>query len=75
MMEREFSYVDAMVYLSDEAKQPLQLVLRAILIQNQPQSGMIADIQSIAWRIIKVCDHYYFIPAIDCDMSILPKVF
>ena len=69
------SYFDAMVYLSDEAKQPLQLVLRAILIQNQPQSGMIADIQSIAWRIIKVCDHYYFIPAIDCDVSILPKVF
>lgn len=31
------SYFDAMVYLSDEAKQPLQLVLRAILIQNQPQ--------------------------------------
>ena len=33
-----------------EAKQPLQLVLRAILIQNQPQSGMIADIQSTAAR-------------------------
>lgn len=44
------SYFDAMVYLSDEAKQPLQLVLRAILIQNQPQSGMIADIQSTAAR-------------------------
>ena len=44
------SYFDAMVYLSDESKQPLQLVLRAILIQNQPQSGMIADIQSTAAR-------------------------
>ena len=44
------SYFDAMVYLSDEAKQPLQLVLRAILIQNQPQSGMIAYIQSTAAR-------------------------
>lgn len=44
------SYFDAMIYLSDEAKQPLQLVLRAILIQNQPQSGMIADIQSTAAR-------------------------
>ena len=44
------SYFDAMVYLSDETKQPLQLVLRAILIQNQPQSGMIADIQSTAAR-------------------------
>ena len=44
------SYFDAMVYLSDEAKQTLQLVLRAILIQNQPQSGMIAYIQSTAAR-------------------------
>lgn len=44
------SYFDAMIYISDEAKQPLQLVLRSILIQNQPQSGMIADIQSTAAR-------------------------
>ncbi|SFG68072.1 putative aldouronate transport system permease protein [Lachnospiraceae bacterium C7] len=44
------SYFDALIYLSSDAKQPLQLVLRAILIQNQPQSGMIADIQSTAAR-------------------------
>lgn len=44
------SYFDAMIYINSAAKQPLQLVLRAILIQNQPQSGMIADIQSTAAR-------------------------
>ena len=36
------SYFDAMIYLNDTAKQPLQLVLRSILIQSQPESGMIA---------------------------------
>ena len=44
------SYFDAMIYLNDSAKQPLQLVLRSILIQNQPESGMIADMQSTAAR-------------------------
>ena len=44
------SYFDAMIYLNDASKQPLQLVLRAILIQNQPESGMIADMQSTAQR-------------------------
>jgi putative aldouronate transport system permease protein len=44
------SYFDAMIYLSSESKQPLQLVLRSILIQNQPQQGMIADMQSTAAR-------------------------
>lgn len=44
------SYFDAMIYLNDSAKQPLQLVLRSILIQNQPESGMIADMQSTAQR-------------------------
>ena len=44
------SYFDAMIYLNDAAKQPLQLVLRSILIQNQPESGMIADMQSTAAR-------------------------
>ena len=42
------SYFDAMIYLDDANKQPLQLVLRSILIQNQPRPGMIADIQSTA---------------------------
>ena len=44
------SYFDAMIYLNDEAKKPLQLVLRSILIQNQPEPGMVSDIQSTAAR-------------------------
>lgn len=44
------SYFDAMVYLNSSAKQPLQLVLRAILIQSQPEPGMVSDIQSTAQR-------------------------
>ena len=44
------SYFDAMIYLNEAAKQPLQLVLRSILIQNQPESGMISDMQSTAAR-------------------------
>ena len=43
-------YFDAMIYLDDAAKQPLQLVLRSILIQNKPESGMISDMQSTAQR-------------------------
>lgn len=42
------SYFDAMIYLNDTSLQPLQLVLRSILVQNTPQPGMIADIQSTA---------------------------
>ena len=42
------SYFDAMIYLNDAGLQPLQLVLRSILVQNTPQPGMIADIQSTA---------------------------
>ena len=44
------SYFDAMIYLNDAAKHPLQLVLRAILIQSQPQPGMVSDMQSTAAR-------------------------
>ncbi len=44
------SYFDAMIYLNDAAKQPLQLVLRAILIQNKPEAGMVSDMQSTAQR-------------------------
>ena len=44
------SYFDAMIYLNDPAKQPLQLVLRAILIQSQPEPGMVSDMQSTAER-------------------------
>lgn len=42
------SYFDALIYLDDAGLQPLQLVLRSILVQNTPQPGMIADIQSTA---------------------------
>jgi putative aldouronate transport system permease protein len=44
------SYFDALIYLNDANKQPLQLVLRSILIQSQPESGMISDMQSTAER-------------------------
>ncbi len=44
------SYFDAMIYLNDENKKPLQLVLRSILIQNQPEPGMVSDMQSTAAR-------------------------
>ena len=44
------SYFDAMVYLNSASKQPLQLVLRSILIQNQPEPGMVSDMQSTAQR-------------------------
>lgn len=42
------SYFDALIYLNDADLQPLQLVLRSILVQNTTQPGMIADIQSTA---------------------------
>lgn len=42
------SYFDAMIYLDNANLQPLQLVIRSILIQNTPATGMIADIQSTA---------------------------
>ena len=64
------SYFDAMIYLNDSAKQPLQLVLRSILIQNQPESGMIADMQSTAARA-----HYYFQFAASDHVPVLPEVF
>ena len=44
------SYFDAMIYLNSASKQPLQLVLRAILIQSQPEPGMVSDLQSTAAR-------------------------
>ena len=44
------SYFDAMIYLNDANKRPLQLVLRSILIQSQPEPGMVSDMQSTAER-------------------------
>ncbi|MBZ6527219.1 carbohydrate ABC transporter permease [Aerococcaceae bacterium DSM 111021] len=48
------SYFEAMIYISSPELEPLQLVLRRILVQNQPQSNMIgaqtamAEMQKIA---------------------------
>ncbi|MBO8462363.1 MAG: carbohydrate ABC transporter permease [Firmicutes bacterium] len=42
------SYFDALIYIDDANLQPLQLVLRSILIQNTPEPGMVSDIQSMA---------------------------
>jgi putative aldouronate transport system permease protein len=42
------SWFDAMIYLDKPDMQPLQLVLRAILVQNQPAPGMVAEAQTVA---------------------------
>lgn len=42
------SYFDAMIYLKDPALEPLQLVLRKILIQNQPSTDMIGSQAQLA---------------------------
>jgi putative aldouronate transport system permease protein len=40
------SFFDAMIYLNDADKYPLQLILRNILIQNQPSGNLVDDIQT-----------------------------
>lgn len=42
------SYFDPMIYLNRADMQPLQLVLRSILIQNTPEPGMVSDIATMA---------------------------
>ena len=42
-VEQWNSYFDAMIYLKSDNLAPMQLVLRRILIQNQPMPGMISD--------------------------------
>ena len=42
------SYFDAMIYLEDQSLQPLQLVIRSILVQNTSRPGMVADAQNAA---------------------------
>ncbi len=74
------SYFDAMIYLSSASKQPLQLVLRSILIQNQPEAGMVSDLQSTAARaqlaeLLKYATiHHLEYSAFD-HVSLLPEVF
>ena len=41
------SYFDAMIYLNDANLQPLQLVLRSILVQNTPSSSGTVQLQAM----------------------------
>lgn len=45
------SFFDALIYLHDQAKYPLQLVLRNILVQNQVNSSMMIDVDSYAAKL------------------------
>ncbi|WP_243122155.1 carbohydrate ABC transporter permease [Clostridium thermarum] len=40
-------YFDALIYLGDEKKYPLQLILRNILIQAEPEKGMLVDVETL----------------------------
>ncbi|HTG68695.1 MAG TPA: carbohydrate ABC transporter permease [Candidatus Udaeobacter sp.] len=44
-------FFDAMIYLNEETKFPLQLVLRNILVQNQVNSSMMIDVESYAAKM------------------------
>ena len=44
-------FFDALIYLNEEAKYPLQLVLRNILVQNQVSSNMMIDVESYAAKL------------------------
>ena len=48
------SYFDAMIYLNDANLQPLQLVLRSILVQNTPQPGMAKVAEQLKYATIVV---------------------
>ncbi|WP_159881517.1 carbohydrate ABC transporter permease [Paenibacillus puerhi] len=39
-------FFDALIYLDDSDKYPLQLILRNILIQNQPSGNLVDDLQT-----------------------------
>ena len=64
------SYFDAMIYLNDANLQPLQLVLRSILVQNTPQPGMIADIQSTA-EMAKVAEQLKYATIVVSSLLLL----
>jgi putative aldouronate transport system permease protein len=40
-------FFDALIYLSKEKQYPLQLILRNILIQAEPQKGMLVDVETL----------------------------
>lgn len=42
------SYFDAMIYLDNQEMQPLQLVIRAILVQNQINPNLVANMEKLA---------------------------
>ena len=42
------SYFDAMIYLDKQSMQPLQLVIRAILVQNQINPNLVANMEKLA---------------------------
>jgi len=44
------SYFNGLIYLSQEQKYPLQLILRNILVSNQLQSDMVSDVNMISQR-------------------------
>ncbi|MCM3633874.1 carbohydrate ABC transporter permease [Paenibacillus camelliae] len=44
-------FFDALIYLNDGNKYPLQLVLRNILVQNQVNAGMMVDVESYAAKM------------------------
>ena len=64
------SYFDAMIYLDDSNMQPLQLVLRSILIQNTPEPGMVADIQSAA-EMAKIAEQLKYATIIISSLPLL----
>ena len=64
------SYFDAMIYLNDANLQPLQLVLRSILVQITPQPGMIADIQSTA-EMAKVAEQLKYATIVVSSLPLL----
>ena len=56
--------------LNDANLQPLQLVLRSILVQNTPQPGMIADIQSTA-EMAKVAEQLKYATIVVSSLPLL----
>ena len=60
----------ALFYLNDADLQPLQLVLRSILVQNTPQPGMIADIQSTA-EMAKVAEQLKYATIVVSSLPLL----
>ena len=73
------SYFDAMIYLNTASKKPLQLVLRAILIQSARCRNdcryAVNSRKSKTCRVIKILNNHYFKLATFSYVSILPEVF